>query len=676
MHPEPRRAAAALPHTSAARNLVRAQRRPAHECLAPEFAGDFGYRHRLSRFAVLKEARGAPGPDECFSTLQQDARRLFAKTLGLEVAFPGLPADAGRPPASYQSVSYHRSHIEELATWNAHPVSPPLEVACTIVFAASDRLLVDYELRNRGGAPLEVELAWHSEPDPGLGLRAAAEPGGFSVAVLGRVTSEFWSCARLAAASPDIAFAWDGRRFASRPLRRSIAAGGSLRESFVIAADAGAAPAIARADIPADPMAVRDAAAAEVEAVYARLPALAPAFAHCRAQVLKAAGILLSNRFAERGPDGAVVPVVQSSKSGLAATWWWDTGATLVGLGLIGERAAAAGSVRLLLSGLGADGTPPCRYAAGSFQPGYQQPNLAWGLWHYHRANPDPELLQESYPALARYVAHWFRDCDADGDGLPAQPDGCPCWDDSLRWMSEAVAFAPGRAWWRNDWGEHHTSEVANVDTCTHLWLELQVLARIARMRGETAAADAHLAHAGRLAGLINTRLFDPETGTWQDRHARRGLTGQVTPASFLPIYAGIAPRDLAQAACRRWLLDPAHFATTLPFPTLDRAHPAFKAGGWLYTDPRWPGSLVPEAYWVGRVWPHVSLQMIGALHRCGLEAEAEAAAQATLAEMGKNESIYECYDPLSGAGLGHAEFSWGAAAVLGIAYRTWEYAL
>ena len=665
-----------FPLSAAARNLVRAHRRLPHECLDESFAADFGYRARLSRFAILKEMRGLPGPDECFSCLQQDSRRVFAKTLGMEVRFPDVPAGTLRGPTAYQSVSYHRSHLEELVTWNAHPVAPPLEVECRVCYIAADRLLVDYRLRNRGEAPLLVELAWSSRPDAGLELRAAAEPTGFTVAVRGHVTSDFWSCARLVSAQRDVAFAWDGAAFASAPLTRTIAGGESRHESFLIAFDGDEAPSVSAADIPADPLAACTEAMAEIEAAYARLPALDAAFAMHKPLTLTAAGILLANRFLDRAPDGTPVPVVQSGKTGLAATWWWDTGATLVGLGLIGERAAVAGSVMLLLDGLGPDGEPPCRYVAGQFPRGYQQPNLAWGLWHYHRACPDPELLARAYPALVRYVDHWLRDLDADGDGLPSQPDGCPCWDDSLRWQDQPVAYRADRPWWRNDFGGHHTSKVANVDTCTHLHLELRALAEIARLRGEPEAAAEHARRAEQLAKLINERLFDARSGTYQDRHERFGFTGQVTPASFLPVYAGIAPREAAQAMCRRWLLDPAHFATPLPFPTLDRAHPSFKAGGWLYTDARWPGSLVPEAYWVGRVWTHVSLQMLGALHRCGLEAEAEAMAQATLSEMAKNPSIYECYDPLSGAGLGHAEFSWGAAAALGIAYRTYEHAL
>jgi putative isomerase len=176
------------------------------------------------------------------------------------------------------------------------------------------------------------------------------------------------------------------------------------------------------------------------------------------------------------------------------------------------------------------------------------------------------------------------------------------------------------------------------------------------------------------LGKAINHRLFDPVTGMYQDRHIPSGrFTGYLTAGCFLPLYAGLAPKQAAVAACRRYLLDPERFYTTLPFAGVDRAHPAFKSGGRLYAVPQYPGALLQSAYWLGRVWLQYSYWLTGALWQAGLKKEADAAADKILDALLPQESLYECYDPLTAMGNGHAEFSWGAAPVLALAYRQYR---
>jgi hypothetical protein len=78
---------------------------------------------------------------------------------------------------------------------------------------------------------------------------------------------------------------------------------------------------------------------------------------------------------------------------------------------------------------------------------------------------------------------------------------------------------------------------------------------------------------------------------------------------------------------------------------------------------------LVQQAYWIGRTWLNYSYWMVGALHQAGLAAEADDATEKILDAISRNESIYECYDPLTGTGTGHAEFPWGAASTLALLF-------
>jgi hypothetical protein len=141
-------------------------------------------------------------------------------------------------------------------------------------------------------------------------------------------------------------------------------------------------------------------------------------------------------------------------------------------------------------------------------------------------------------------------------------------------------------------------------------------------------------------------------------------------PVTNRPIYAGIAPAEVADAGCRSYLLSPEHFLTKLPFPVVDRAHPTFRAGGFLHEPDAFPGALVQQSYWRGRTWIHGDCWLLGALWQSGFQAEADLIADRILEAVGRSEGIYECYDSLTGFGNGHPEFMWSAAAVLMVACR------
>jgi glycogen debranching enzyme len=176
-------------------------------------------------------------------------------------------------------------------------------------------------------------------------------------------------------------------------------------------------------------------------------------------------------------------------------------------------------------------------------------------------------------------------------------------------------------------------------------------------------------APAGELAHAIETRLWDDDLEAYQDRRLDGRFTGMLSPACFLPAEAGIGDVARHRRMCQRWLLSPDHFNTPMPFPTVDRAHVAFKSGGTVHPHPDYPGALVQDAYWTGRSWPRLWPWMVAALQRCGLTSDADALARRCLDELDRHESLYECYDALTGNPTGHAEFPCAGATAIELAY-------
>lgn len=644
------------------RNLVRFCRHLPHEQLHESFPANFGFRAELSRFSILKDYGTLPGPDDCFSHIQLDARPLFKKLLGLEVDYPGAP----RRLQPYSSMNYYRSHIEEVFhhTSPQHQPFPPIEGRCVMFFASTDVLRVEYELHNKSAADVVLRLRWFSVPSPGLRHDLQLLPDGFRHACVQKVTRECETSTLVTGC----AFRQVEGRLESDWQELTLPARQRRTWGFDIRFDGAVMPSV--------PLSLTRAID-RVESCYAALPELPAAWRRFEPLVLRAAGIMLSNRYLDRDQQGARVPTIHGGKCGVEATWFWDTATSLLGIGLLKDSTTGWSAIQLLCAGIAPDGKPFVRYCDGAYAPGAQNPILAWGVWNFHALCPDRDQLARSYPALQRYVNWWVRNCDAGGHGLYVFPPdmGCTGLDDALQWSDRfPIALKPGEAWHAKDWGHPRPDRFESVDTNCQLYLEMKALGLMARALDRDGEGEDWDKQAAALAERIQSRLFNPEAGIYQARSIVDGRSnGMISLESFLPIYAGITPQPLARTLCRDYLLNPERFYTLLPFPTLDRSHEAFRSSGSLYEPPSHPGAVVQQAYWIGRTWLNYSYWMVGALQQAGLHQEADAAAERILDAVSRNETIYECYDPLTGTGTGHAEFPWGAASTLAMAFRLYR---
>ncbi len=670
--PDPLRQA--FPLTEKTRNLVRFCQHLPHEALDASFAANFGFRDAGSRFCILKSVHTAPGPDECFGLFARDDRALFRKLLGLEVEYVGLTAAQQARLSCYNTMNYYRSHIVENFCHNGLIPMPPTEGECVMWFAAPDVLRISYRLVNKADVPVPVRLRWAAEGEPGLGFAGTANGTGFAAAARNQVIRFKYSArAELCAEDADVSFSVDGTAFSSNWVEREVPARGHVVCRFAVRFTFNDEPL---PDWPRDLWNEESlvAAIAETEAAYAELPALDRRMQPFENLALKAVGTLRSLRYRDLDMRRRPVLTMHVGKSGTAATWFWDTGISLLGLGLMHEREAAVGAIRILTEGIKADGTPPVTYEHQNYVYAYQIPLLTWGVGHYLAKCPDRKLLRDAYGPLSRYVRHWF-DRYSTAHGLVVYPLGCTSLDDAVRWHSGSPLVAEaGQAWHAKEWGGSRPDLFEQPDTNAFLYLELRTLASMARALGKPAEARDWDARARRLATAINRWLLDPVTNTYQDRHVESGaFTGLVNMGSFIPVYAGITPRRAAEKMCREYLLSPEHFLTAMPFPVVDRAHPTFRSGGFLHAPPEYPGALVQQAYWRGRTWIHGDYWLLGALWRAGLRREADEIATRILAAVDRSEGINECYDSLTGFGNGHPEFMWSSAAVLMLALRDYR---
>jgi len=582
--------------------------------------------------------------------------------LGLEWEFPGRRHEL----KSYSSMNYYRSHIEEFfhVTAPTCQPAPPVRGRCVMHFAAPDVLHVEYEFHNVSASPVEIRARWFSEPEPGLNPVGTAVKNGFRHQCRQKVFTEY----ETSAVVEGLPFQAADGRWETAWQTFTLEGGARRFWHFHVRFEDAAAPE--------HPWTVEDAVD-RMEKFYGALPSLPAPLEPFEPVVLRAAGIVQSCRYSETAPNGQKMITVHGGKAGVEALWFWDTCITTLGSALVGDAETGWNSYRLLWQGIRDDGHPFYRYLNGEHEAGGQNPILAWGVWNFHTLHPNREALKEAYPALCRYV-NWWLEKAGQSSGLCAFARGEGLFiglDDGLSTMENfPIALAPEELWFEKDWGSKREDLFELPDVNSHLFLEMKALARIAGSLGRQEEAEEWQVRADGLGRLIHERLFNPKAGIYQTRCVKTGRFSELVSAeSFLPIFAGVTPGTLARKICRDFLLNPERFYTVLPFPTLDLAHEAFRSGGRLYEPAGWPGSLVQQSYWQGRSWLNYDYFLIGALHQAGLEREAEAAVRKILEAVSRHETLYECYDPLTGTGNGHAEFPWAAGAMLAMTFGLYK---
>lgn len=148
-------------------------------------------------------------------------------------------------------------------------------------------------------------------------------------------------------------------------------------------------------------------------------------------------------------------------------------------------------------------------------------------------------------------------------------------------------------------------------------------------------------------------RLWDDTYSVYFSRDfATNKLLKQPTIASLLPLYSGAINKKRADTLVKILSTSSAYW-TSHPLPSVPRNNRAFNA----------------NRYWQGPTWLNTNWMIIDGLERYGYKQEAKALVSHTL-QMVRDNGIWEYYNPLSGLGMGSADFSWTAALTLDLLHN------
>ena len=190
------------------------------------------------------------------------------------------------------------------------------------------------------------------------------------------------------------------------------------------------------------------------------------------------------------------------------------------------------------------------------------------------------------------------------------------------------------------------------VDLCSYRALDLECLARIARILGDGPTARRLEATYDRLAATMNRTLWSEAAGLYLDE-LPSGRSPRVAASNFLPLLAGVPSRRQARRMVRV-LRDPVRFWGDWVLPTISRDDPAF----------------ADQQYWRGSIWPPMNYLVLQGLRRYGFDDLAAdlvwKGARMFLADRRRTGFCRENFDARTGHGQGQRFQSWGPLFALG----------
>jgi neutral trehalase len=274
-----------------------------------------------------------------------------------------------------------------------------------------------------------------------------------------------------------------------------------------------------------------------------------------------------------------------------------------------------------------ADGTVVADYS--------KPPVFPWAAEQVHRRTKDDEFLKRVYPHFQKMENFWWEKRGGSDDGLffygganPAFESG---WDNSVRWddyMQEMTRLWP-------------------IDLNCYMVMLYRAMHYMAVILGEKVDAELYKIKELALTELVNKRLWDEQNHCYVDMGRDGRPSSVLSPASFMPLYISIAPKEKAERMAAL-AADEKKFYPGMPTVSYD--HPSYES----------------HQFWRGPSWLNTNYFAVKGLKNYGFDEIADAMKEKTLTWCANtSEALREYYDTKTGQGLGASHFGWTSVFVI-----------
>lgn len=348
---------------------------------------------------------------------------------------------------------------------------------------------------------------------------------------------------------------------------------------------------------------------------------------------------LMGNLYDANGYPWNPYRCISPGKGNYNGIWNWDSAFHAVGVSRW-DTELAKESVLGFLKFQNNDGLiPDVIWEHGAVENRFSKPPVfAWACEMIYRRDNDINFLKEVYPKLVlnekflcknrKYNDLFYYDANNKNDGK----EYIKCvqfesgWDNSVRWDSGIT-------------------NLCEIDLNCFMVMFYRSLSFIAKELDLFDDDKKWTKKSEYLSKRINELMWDAEKNYYSDVNKYTGDVSDVlTPASFMPLYIGIATKERAEYMCR---LAETSFESKMPTVSFDNS------------------GYSTDGYWRGPTWLNVAYFAAKGLKQYGFNV-AECIKEWILQVCYKDgEHIFENYDSIMGKGMCCDHFSWSAVFII-----------
>lgn len=258
-------------------------------------------------------------------------------------------------------------------------------------------------------------------------------------------------------------------------------------------------------------------------------------------------------------------------------------------------------------------------------------PVFAWAIMCTDKVVPDREFLEYSYPYLQKNLKWWETE-RFDGIMFSYKVHKMESgWDNTPRFDFP-----------------HKIDNCYAVDCNCFMVDFYKAMEYIAQRIDKSQDIAVYKKKRQQLTKRINEILYSEEKNYYCDYNFKtKKLTHRLSPASFMPLFSGIADNEQAQGMSEL-AENPDYFYKGIP--TISYNNRKYRS----------------HKYWRGPCWLNQAYFTVRGLYDYGYKKTAMDLADNILGWCAKNkDSIYEYYDSRTGLGIGAQEFGWSSVFII-----------
>lgn len=347
--------------------------------------------------------------------------------------------------------------------------------------------------------------------------------------------------------------------------------------------------------------------------------------------------IFMDNVYLDEGYLWSPYRCISPGKNHFTGIWNWDSAFHAVGVSRWNTELAKE-SILGFFQFQREDGLLPdviCENGEiiGSFS---KPPLFAWATEIVYKRDNNIDFLKEAYPVLAKNLNYWEQNrCheglfhydadDKEKEDYLKRVKFESGWDNSVRWDKGITEY------WAIDL---NCFMVMFYRSMSYIALELSLDDESKEWKEKEIS----------LSELINDKMWDSKKGYYADTNKfTKEISDVLSPASFMPLYIGIATKEQAKAM---EIVAIEKFKCKMPTVSFD--NPEFS-----------------NKYWRGPTWLNVAYFAAKGLKNYGFCVADEIKESVLNMCFNEKRGIYENYDSITGEGLCWNHFSWSCVFII-----------